>query len=138
MENDKRVSILIVEDDDSSRSGLAILLEEDGFDIDTVSDGRQGMEKISLKDYDIIITDINMPCMGGLEFIRQARGISNGSIIVMTAYGDVGTYREALDYGAFEYINKPVEYNDLLLLINRIMKGEDDFRIESPDRTYEQ
>ncbi len=115
-------SVLVVDDEETTRWGLVRLLSSDGFITDEACDGRKALEKISLKDYDVVITDLQMPLMDGLDFIKAIKETSRSRIIVMTAYGNAETYYKALDFGAIEYINKPIEYENLLELINEVTR----------------
>jgi YesN/AraC family two-component response regulator len=77
-----------------------------------------------LREYDVVITDLNMPRLGGLDFIKAVKDRYQGRIIVMTAYGSAETYCQTLDLGAHEYINKPIEYADLRRLLREILEPE--------------
>ncbi len=122
MEKPRKIGILVVDDEESTRWGLARLLTGEGFEADEAVDGRMALEKLSLRNYDLIVTDMKMPRMGGMEFIKAIRHDYRGRIIVMTAYGTAETYFKALDFGAFEYIHKPVEYDNLLQIIRDILR----------------
>lgn len=122
MQNKNNYTILVVDDDESSRGALVRLLDMDGYITEQAADGREALEKISLKDYDVIITDMKMPRVGGLDFIKNIRDSYQGRIIVMTAFGTADTFCKALDLGAFEFINKPAEYDNLLCIIREITK----------------
>lgn len=116
-------SILIVDDESNIRETLKLFLKDEGFSADEASDGNEALEMINKKDYDIIITDLNMPKMDGIELIKKASQISPDSFfMIMTAYASVKTAIEALRLGAYDYLLKPIEFEDLLMRIKRLLK----------------
>ncbi len=121
MEQKKKYSILVVDDDENTRWGLIRLLRKEGYHMEEAMDGRHAMEKVSLREYDVVITDMKMPNLGGLDFIRAVKEDYQGRVIIMTAYGTAETYYKSLDYGAFEYINKPIDLGNLLGIIKEII-----------------
>ncbi|HWI41134.1 MAG TPA: response regulator [Verrucomicrobiae bacterium] len=113
--------ILIVDDEENSRIGLSRLLAQEGFHVETVSNGFEALDFLRCNDVHLIVTDINMPEMNGLAFLRElnkTRPYSN--VIMMTAYGGVESYIEAMNLGAFEYINKPVNIDELKAIMKKI------------------
>jgi CheY-like chemotaxis protein len=114
--------IIIVEDSDDSRDLLALMLKIQGYSISTASDGQEALRLIKLDCPDLIITDINMPNMNGIELIRQVRQLSECShlpIVVMTAYGS-GKLSDAISAGADQGVKKPVDFDSFIDGINRL------------------
>lgn len=115
--------ILIVDDEENARVALSKILSHEGYDVSSAGNGLLALDFLRNRDVDLIITDINMPEMNGLTFLRELnRSHPQSSVIMITAYGEVESYLEAMDLGAFEYINKPVRYDDLKKIINKIFK----------------
>ena len=114
--------ILIVDDEKAIRDSIKLFLEEEGYASETSSDGLEALDKIKNKDYDIVISDIKMPNLDGMSLIEKASKISPDTFfIIMTAYASLQTAVEALRHGAFDYLIKPIEFDDLLLRIKRLV-----------------
>lgn len=117
--------ILIVDDEENTRIGLAKLLVNDGHQVEAVTNGFEALEYLRKKTVDLIITDINMPKMNGLVFLRELnRSFSQVNVIMVTAYGGVESYLEAMNLGAFEYLNKPFNLEELKAVISRIFNRQ--------------
>lgn len=115
--------ILIVDDEENARVALSKILAHEGYDVSSAANGLEALNFLRNRDVELIITDINMPEMNGLTFLREInRCHPQSSVIMITAYGEVESYLEAMDLGAFEYINKPVKYDDLKKVMNKIFK----------------
>lgn len=115
--------ILIVDDEENAREALSKILVHDGYDVSTAANGVEALNYLRSRDVELIITDINMPEMNGLAFLRElVRSRPESNVIMLTAYGEVESYLEAMNLGAFEYINKPIRYDDLKKVINKILK----------------
>src|SRR6266567_3567238 len=107
-------SILIVDDELSMRQFLTHLLQRDGHSIRVAENGRQAMALLRQQPADVVISDVKMPDMGGIELLRAARELQpNIEIIMMTAFANEGTAHEAFLLGAFDFVHKPFD-NDLL------------------------
>ena len=116
--------ILIVDDEENARIGLEKLLEREGYQVNAVANGFEALDYLSRKSVDLVITDINMPEMNGLVFLRELnRTHPTVSLIMVTAYGGVESYLEAMNLGAFEYLNKPVKLDELRAVIGRIFNS---------------
>lgn len=114
-----RLKILIVDDEPSHRLMLFAHLKSD-YDVSEASDGFLAVEAVKQRFYDLVIMDIRMPGMDGLEALRQIKAISPGIVVfIMTAFQSVETAREALRQGASDYIVKPVDAEELLGNIER-------------------
>jgi len=115
------MKILIVDDEKTIRDSLQLVLSEEGYETETSSDGMEALEIIKNKMIDVVITDIKMPNLDGMELLNQAGKISPDTFfILMTAYASVKTAIEALREGAYDYLIKPVEFDDLLARIKRL------------------
>ncbi|NOX64356.1 MAG: sigma-54-dependent Fis family transcriptional regulator [Chlorobi bacterium] len=115
------MKILIVDDEKTIRDSLQLILNEEGYETETSSDGKDALEKIKNEMIDVVITDIKMPNLDGMELLNRAGKISPDTFfILMTAYASVKTAIEALREGAYDYLIKPVEFDDLLARIKRL------------------
>ncbi|WP_303721080.1 response regulator [Malonomonas rubra] len=113
--------VLIVDDEENARIGLKKLLALEGFQVDAVENGFEALEYLANHPVDLVITDINMPEMNGLVFLRELnRSYPTVNVIMVTAYGGVESYLEAMNLGAFEYLNKPVRLEELKAVMERI------------------
>jgi len=116
-------SILIVDDESNIRETLKLFLKDEGYNAEEASDGEEALSLLNQKDYDIVITDLNMPKIDGIELIKKGSSISPDTFfVVMTAYASVKTAIEALRLGAYDYLLKPIEFEDLLIRIKRLLK----------------
>ncbi len=116
--------VLVVDDEENARVALSKILAHDGYDVSSARNGLEALNYLRCKDVELIITDLNMPEMNGLMFLRELNRIRPASkVIMVTAYGEVESYLEAMTLGAFEYINKPVKYDELKKIINKIFNG---------------
>ena len=111
-------TILLVDDDASLRRVLAHHLSEAGYRVLTAVDGKSGLEVFTEEQVDMVITDIQMPEMNGLELLRRVSVISPDAVVlVITAYGSIETAVEAMKLGAYDYITKPFNREELLLTV---------------------
>ena len=139
-------TILIADDDDSLRRVLEFQLIEAGYDVLLAADGLAALELFTERDVASLITDLRMPGLSGLELVRRVGAISRETpVIVVTAYGDVETAVEAMRAGAFDYITKPFNRDQILLTVKKaLVFGQaisenrrlrrlvhDDFRLEN-------
>ncbi len=118
--------ILLVDDEENARIALSRLLSREGYVVNTVSNGFEALNYLREHDVNLIVTDINMPEMDGISFLREAnRSFPGINVIMITAYGGVESYIEAINLGAFEYINKPVKIEELKSILDRIFSLPD-------------
>jgi two-component system CheB/CheR fusion protein len=115
--------VLVVDDSDDTRDMMAKLLELESFAVVTAQDGLDALEVAAHEQPDLIITDVNMPNLNGIEMIRELRkrpGFSHVPIIAITAYGN-GVAKEALEAGANGAATKPVQFTELVDRIRRLL-----------------
>ena len=114
----EKISILIVDDEESVRDSLYNWFIEDGYEVECAENAKQALSILESKNMDIVLADIKMPGMDGLEMHRRIRSLNKDSIvIIMTAFAAVDTAVQALKDGAFDYITKPFDPDDLSHLI---------------------
>jgi len=119
----KKISILIVDDEESVRDSLHSWFIEDGFRVECAENAKKALMMLESDDFDIILADIKMPGMDGLEMLRRIKSLKSESIvIVMTAFATVDTAVKALKDGAYDYVTKPFDPDDLTHLIRNATK----------------
>lgn len=119
-------NILIVDDEENARIGLSKLLSQEGYQVDAVANGHEALTYLGSNQVSLVITDINMPEMDGLVFLRELnREYPSTDVIMMTAYGGVESYLEAMNLGAFEYLNKPIKLDELKSVMKKIFHSRD-------------
>lgn len=111
-------SILIIDDEKAIRKTLSEILGFEGYKIEEAADGEEGLKKFSEKTYDVVLCDIKMPKLDGIEFLEKAREINADIPIVMiSGHGNIETAVEAVKKGAFDFISKPPDLNRLLITL---------------------
>jgi DNA-binding NtrC family response regulator len=119
----KKISILIVDDEESVRDSLYNWFIEDGYHVECAENAKKALLILESESFDIILADIKMPGMDGLEMLRRIKLLKPSSIvIVMTAFATVDTAVQALKDGAFDYVTKPFDPDDLSHLIRNASK----------------
>lgn len=114
--------ILIIDDEKAIRKTLSEILSFEGYKIDEASDGEEGLKKFRERNYDVVLCDIKMPKIDGIEFLQKA-GESNPDVpvIMISGHGNIDTAVEAVKTGAYDYISKPPDLNRLLITIRNAM-----------------
>ncbi|MDZ7777963.1 MAG: sigma-54 dependent transcriptional regulator [Bacteroidales bacterium] len=113
-----KISILIVDDEESVRDSLYNWFIEDGYEVKCAADAKEALSLLEAKEYHIVLADIKMPGMDGLEMHRRIKALNKDTIvIVMTAFASVDTAVQALKDGAYDYVTKPFDPDDLSHLI---------------------
>jgi len=116
-------SVLLVEDETLLRETLAELLTEEGFEVVQAENGVEGRERLLDRSFDLVLTDIRMPEMEGTELLHHAQTIAPQTpVVIMTAFGTVDSAVEAMRRGAVDYLLKPVQFEDVLLRVNRAIE----------------
>ena len=113
--------ILIVDDDRDIVKIITTMLEGKEWDISVAYSGTEALENVTANRPEIILLDIMMPEMNGIEVLKKIRKIDpEARIIMITAFGDVESYLDSMELGAYEYINKPFETEELLGMIEKV------------------
>jgi two-component system, NtrC family, response regulator HydG len=118
-----KARILVVDDEASARSGLAKLLQQEGYEVETAADGLSALELVAEKAPSLIVTDLKMPNMDGMELVAKVHE-QNPDIptIVTTAFSDVSSAVQAMRAGAEDYLTKPIDFDALLLAVERALQ----------------
>ncbi len=110
--------ILVVEDRDSLRRMLERALAAEGYEVESAADGQGGIRRLGGRSYDLVLTDLKLPDASGLEVLAASRGAQpEVPVVVLTGYGTVGAAVEAMKLGAYDFLEKPVEIDDLARII---------------------
>lgn len=116
-------NILVVDDEKDTCLLLRQVLEKEGYIIDSANSGVEALNILTKKKINLVITDLNMPEMDGLALIREARKLkTNTKFIMMTAYGEIETYLDAINMGVFDYLNKPMEISDIRNAVKKALQ----------------
>lgn len=117
----KALEILVVEDEPTQREMLVGFLRKEGHRVEEAPDGQTALEILKNKSLDVVILDQKMPGMSGIEVLERAKRIQpEADVVILTAYGTVESAVRAMKLGAYDYITKPVELEELLLVLERI------------------
>ena len=115
--------ILFVDDDQQILDVVATYLGRHGYSVDSINDGTLALEKIKQKEYAAVFTDLIMPEISGLDLLKAVKEISpNTEVIIVTGYGTIESAIEALKQGSYDYLQKPINFERLKILINRILE----------------
>jgi two-component system response regulator AtoC len=122
MRMEKSVNILVVDDEEIVRDSLSSWLEEDGYSVEAVESGKKALERIPEKEWDLMLVDLKMPGMDGIQLMDEVRKTNPDMlIIIMTAYATVDTAVKAMKKGAYDYFVKPFNPDDISLTIRKIV-----------------
>lgn len=122
----EKKQILVVDDEANLRRVLTAQLSRDGYEVHTAPDGEAGLAVLREHHIDLVITDLRMPKMDGLELLRQAlRGDPQLPVVILTAHGTVDNAVEALKTGAFDYITKPFDQAEVRTIVKKALRTRD-------------
>ena len=118
-------NILIVDDEQSYRQLLSLVFETDGHTIRTASNGRDALDQLSRENADVVISDVRMPDMDGIDLLRAVRDTQPDlGVVLMTAFASVDTAREAFKLGADDFIQKPFDVEELKLIVKKTLEKQ--------------
>jgi two-component system, NtrC family, response regulator AtoC len=119
------MTILIIDDEPGLRQTVSLILTEEGYEVQAAADGEEGLARALDMQPDIILCDVRMPRVGGLEFLARYRTANGGAmVIVMTAYGGMELAIEAMKNGAYDYLQKPFSPDELMLVLKKAEERE--------------
>jgi two-component system response regulator AtoC len=117
--------VLVIDDEESLRHFLRLILEEHGYHVETAENGRSGLEALRSNATDIVLCDIRMPVMDGMAFLRELQEFKfDGTVIMMSAYGTIETAIEAMKLGAYDYVSKPFHADEIILTLRKAEERE--------------
>jgi two-component system response regulator AtoC len=116
-------TVLVVDDKEMMRDSVATTLQRAGFTVLTAPDGTQGLDIVAKKRPDAVVTDMRMPGLSGMELLEKIREIDDElPIVLMTAFGTIETAVKAMKMGAFDYLTKPFEGDELIITVKRAVE----------------
>ena len=117
--------ILVIDDESGVRRTLSMILEDEGYKVTTASDGKEGLERATEDEPDLIICDIRMPRLDGFEFLERYRKAKGQALVVaITAYGSNELAFKAMKLGAYDYLPKPFTADEVILTIKKAEERE--------------
>ncbi|HEV8550762.1 MAG TPA: sigma-54 dependent transcriptional regulator, partial [Polyangiaceae bacterium] len=120
----RNAKILVVDDEASARTALAELLRQEGYEVETAGDGFKALGRMTEFEADLVLTDLNMPGMDGVELLRKVKETNHElPVVLMTAFGGVETAVSAMREGAADYLMKPLNTDELLIVLERAIEG---------------
>jgi DNA-binding NtrC family response regulator len=129
-----KATVLLAEDDRSTRSSLSQFLKGLGYEVVEASTGHEAMEHLSARPFDIVVTDLMLPGVGGLEILRALQTDTPGTVgIVITGFGTVQNAIEAMRLGVFEYLLKPINFDELQIVLERALEFQ---RLRKENRQF--
>jgi putative nucleotidyltransferase with HDIG domain len=130
-----RANILIVDDEESIRSGVARKLQAEGYACVAAVNGKDALEKTAAQNFDLVLMDIKMPGMSGMEVLPQIiADYPDTGVVMITAVGDTQTAVEAMKLGAYDYVTKPFDVDNLLIRVERALERR---RLVLQNREYQ-
>ena len=127
-------AILLVEDDEKTASSIRLYLQHQGFEVEVVGDGRRGLDRARERRYDLLILDLMLPGLDGMEICRILRGESDLPILMLTARTTTGDRVAGLESGADDYLAKPFSLRELTARVRAILKRTDPREVVGPTR----
>ncbi|HTJ47223.1 MAG TPA: sigma-54 dependent transcriptional regulator [Kofleriaceae bacterium] len=117
--------ILVVDDEVNARTALAELLRDEGYDVETAADAFKALGKLDAFTPDVVVTDLKMPGMDGIELVKKVRANEDPpAVVVMTAFGAVQSAVDAMRAGAADYLTKPLNFEELLVVLGRVLEHQ--------------
>src|SRR3990172_7156783 len=118
--------VLIIDDEPLMRISLSDALKAEGYNVASAATGSEGLKEIKETSYDVVITDLRLPEVDGVQILNTCRQISpHTKVLMITAYGSVDTAVEAMKIGAYDYITKPFSMDELILTVKRLVEMRD-------------
>jgi DNA-binding NtrC family response regulator len=118
--------ILVVDDEANARSALAELLRDEGYDVETAADAFKALGKHEAFAPHVVVTDLKMPGMDGIELVKKLRAMEDPpAVVVMTAFGAVSSAVQAMRAGAADYLNKPLDFEELVVVLEKVFEQRD-------------
>ena len=117
--------VLVVDDEESLRHMLTVLLKREGYDATAVASGEQALAELEQRPYDVVLSDIRMPKLGGLELVDEIKKRNlPTTVILMSAFGNIDVAIEAMKRGAYDYVSKPFRPDEVVLVLKKAEERE--------------
>lgn len=121
-ESNGSVTLLIVDDEEPIREMMSLLFHREGYQCMTAEDGETALETLKTRPVDVVITDINMPGINGVDLLEKGREITNADFIVITGFVEDFSYETLIAAGASDFIYKPISNKEMLLRLKRVLR----------------
>ena len=119
-------TVLIIDDEKNIREGLGAALELEDYTVALASDGKEGLERIQKGDIDLVITDLRMPKISGEQVLAKVTAENPGiPVIVLTGHGSIDSAVDAMRNGAYDFLTKPLNLDQLILIVKRALQGRE-------------
>ena len=116
------MKILVVDDEEGARELFNTILSDEGYHVTLAVSGEDALDRLKTDAFDLVVTDIKMPGMDGLQLLQEIRKSgARSDVIMVTAYGEVESYLKAMSLGAAEYINKPIRIKELKRIVHKVL-----------------
>ena len=116
------MKILVGDDEEGARELFNTILTDEGYDVALAVDGEDALNHMKEATFDLVVSDIKMPGMDGLQLLQELRRVgSRADVIMVTAYGEVESSLKAMSLGAAEYINKPIRIKELKRIVHKVL-----------------
>jgi len=116
------MKILVVDDEEGARELFNTILTDEGYHVTLAISGEDALTRLKVDAFDLVVTDIKMPGMDGLQLLQEIRKSgARSDVIMVTAYGEVESYLKAMSLGAAEYINKPIRIKELKRIVHKVL-----------------
>jgi DNA-binding NtrC family response regulator len=117
--------VLVVDDEVNARTALAELLRDEGYEVEIAADAFKALGKYEAFAPHVVVTDLKMPGMDGIELVKKLRGLEEPpGVVVMTAFGAVASAVDAMRAGAAEYLTKPLNFDELLVVLDKVLEQQ--------------
>ena len=121
-----KFTVLIIDDEKNIREGLAAAFEMDGYNVKIAADGKEGLAFLAKGDVDLVITDLRMPGISGEDVLRKVTTEMPGiPVIVLTGHGSIDAAVDAMRNGAYDFLTKPLNLDQLALVVKRALQGRE-------------
>jgi DNA-binding NtrC family response regulator len=118
--------ILVVDDEVNARTALAELLRDEGYEVETAADAFKALGKYEELAPHLVLTDLKMPGMDGIELVKKIRSFEDpAAVVVMTAFGAIQSALDAMRAGAYEYLTKPLNFDELLVVVKKVLAHQE-------------
>ncbi|MFO7830782.1 MAG: response regulator [Desulfuromonadaceae bacterium] len=117
----RKKTILVVDDEETSRYSLGKLLEREGYEVGCAADGNEALKELQSRHVDCVLSDIKMPGLDGISLLQRIKSkYPDIHVIMITAYGEVDVYLESANLGAYDFVHKPIKFEELKLVLKKI------------------
>ncbi|NTW99643.1 MAG: sigma-54-dependent Fis family transcriptional regulator, partial [Geobacteraceae bacterium] len=122
---DDTIKILVIDDDDSGRNALSMLLRSAGYEVTSAATGMSALDLIDREQYQVIVSDLFLPDKSGLDILQNVHKVSPSTdFIVVTGHASAQTAVRAMKEGAFDYITKPIDFEELKIVVSKALEKQ--------------